>query len=101
MKRPTLEEQRALGRKREETERILERMRREKLRGMPYNWRDVDAIVSLGDSYDGPPRTSSALEEQQRLFMILRERMLQRAPGHDPSDRSATDPSENSKEDCP
>lgn len=88
MKRPTLEEQRALVRRREETERILERMRRAKLRGMPYNWRAVDALLSLGDAYDGPPRTSSGLEEQQRLFMVLRERMLQHAAKHDPSEET-------------
>ena len=69
MNRPTKEEQRQLVRQWEETGRELDRMRDEKLRDMPYNEEDVDALLSLGDHYDGPPRLSSGLEEQQRLFM--------------------------------
>lgn len=53
----------------EETGRELERIRQSALRGMPYNWADVDALLALGDSYDGPPRTTSGLVEMQRLFM--------------------------------
>ena len=69
MKRPTREEQRQWVRQWEETSRELERMRDEKLRDMPYNGEDVDALLALGDRYDGPPRLTSGLEEQQRLFM--------------------------------
>ncbi len=71
MNRPTIEEQRELVRKWKETGRILEEMRDEKLRGKPYDWEEVDALLSLGESYDGPPRLTSGLQEQQRLFMKL------------------------------
>ena len=71
MKRPNEEEQRQLVRQWEETGRILDEMRLEKLRGKPYDWKEVDALLSLGDHYDGPPRLTSGLEEQQRLFMKL------------------------------
>jgi hypothetical protein len=69
MKGPTREEQRSLVRQWETTGQELERIRREALRGMPYNWADVDALLELGDSYDGPPRVSSGLVEMQRWFM--------------------------------
>jgi hypothetical protein len=71
MKRPTIEEQRALVRQWRETGRMLEQLRDEKLRGKPYDWEEVDALLSLGESYDGPPRLTSGLQEQQRLFMKL------------------------------
>lgn len=69
MKRPTIEEQRELVRRWEETGRILEQMRIEKLRNKPYGWEEVDTLLQLAEYYDGPPRLSSGLEEQQRLFM--------------------------------
>jgi len=69
--RPTIEEQRALVRQWKETGRMLEQLRDEKLRGKPYDWEEVDALLSLGESYDGPPRLTSGLQEQQRLFMKL------------------------------
>lgn len=69
MKRPTIEEQRELIRNWEETGRILEQIRDEKLRDKPYDWEEVDALLALGEGYDGPPRLSSGLEEQQRIFM--------------------------------
>ena len=71
---PTLEEQRKLVRQWQETGRELERIRREALRDMPYNWEDVDALLELGDHYDGPPRISSSLGEMQRLFILAAER---------------------------
>lgn len=71
MNRPTIEEQRALVRQWKETGRMLEQLRDEKLRGKPYDWEEVDALLSLGESYDGPPRLTSGLQEQQRLFMKL------------------------------
>ena len=71
MKRPTIEEQRALVRQWKETGRMLEQLRDEKLRGKPYDWEEVDALLSLGESYDGPPRLTSGLQEQQRRFMKL------------------------------
>lgn len=69
MKRPNREEQRQLVIQWEETGRMLEQLRDENLRGKPYDWKEVDALLSLGESYDGPPRLTSGLQEQQRLFM--------------------------------
>ncbi len=71
MKRPTIEEQRELVRQWNETGRELARIRGNELRGKPYDWEEVDALLSLGESYDGPPRLTSGLQEQQRLFMKL------------------------------
>ena len=71
MNRPNKEEQRELVRKWKETGRELEQMRSNELRGKPYDWEEVDALLSLGESYDGPPRLTSGLQEQQRLFMKL------------------------------
>lgn len=69
MKRPTQQQQRELVRLWDKTGPALERIRREALRGLPYKWEDVDALLELGDHYDGPPRTTSGLIEMQRLFM--------------------------------
>ena len=69
MSTPTHEEQKKLVRQWEETGRELDEMRKQALRGMPYNWRDVDALLALGDTYDGPPRLTSGLVEMQRIFM--------------------------------
>ena len=88
MNRPTLEEQRELVRRWEETGQELERLRRERLRGMPYNWEDVDTLLRLGEDYDGPPRLTSGLVEMQRLFMIAaRISILSGTPDEDRSDR--------------
>ena len=69
MKRPTIEEQRQLVRQWDETGRELERIREDALRDLPYDWKKVDDLLSLGESYDGPPRLSSGLEEMQAVFM--------------------------------
>lgn len=69
MNRPSREEQRGLVRQMEATGRELERVRRERLRGMPYIWADVDALLSLGDHCGSPSRTTSGLVEMQRWFM--------------------------------
>ena len=69
MNGPTQEEQRALVRQWEKTGRELDRIRREALRGLPYNWEDVDALLELGDCYDGPPRLDSGLVDMQYWFM--------------------------------
>ena len=71
MKRPTREQQRYLVRLWAKTGRELERIRREELRGLPYKWEDVDDLLQMGDSYDGPPRVTSGLVEMQRWFMKL------------------------------
>ena len=69
MKKPNRAEQRRLVQQWEETGRELERIRREALKGMPYNWEDVDALLTLGDNL--PPRedNGSGLVEMQRYFM--------------------------------
>lgn len=69
MKGPTREEQRVLVRQWEETGRELERIRKDALRGMPYDWVAVDTLLEMADYYDGPPRTESGLVEMQRWFM--------------------------------
>ena len=69
MKRPTIEEQRQLVQQWDETGQELERIREDALRDKPYNWKEVDDLLSLGESYDGPPRLSSGLEEMQAVFL--------------------------------
>lgn len=70
MKRPNLEEQREILRLWEETASELTRIRQEALRGLPYNWKDMDTLLSLCDSVtDIPPRKSSGVVEMQRWFM--------------------------------
>ena len=69
MKHPTREEQRELVRQWEATGRELDRVRRDALRDMPYNWADVDALLEMGDHCEAPPRTTSGLVEMQRWFM--------------------------------
>ena len=69
MKRLTKEQQRHLVRIWQTAGPELERIRREELRGLPYNWEDVDMLLDMGDYYDGPPRLTSGLVEMQRLFM--------------------------------
>ncbi|MBI2421482.1 MAG: hypothetical protein HYV27_01545 [Candidatus Hydrogenedentes bacterium] len=71
MKMPSRDEQRQLVKQREETERLLEDMRRKELRGKPYDWREVDALLQLGEGYDGPPRFAEGMVEMQRLFTAL------------------------------
>lgn len=72
MKFPTREEQRNLVRQWETSGRELERIRRDALMGLEYHWADVDALLELGDLYDGPPRTTSGLVEMQRCFMMAK-----------------------------
>ena len=69
MTHPTREDQRRLVRQWEETGRELDRIRRDALRGMPYNWEDVDALLDLGVRSGCPSRTTSGLVEMQRIFM--------------------------------
>ena len=52
----------------------LERMRREKLRNLPYRWEDVNALLELGDLYKRPSRETSGLVEMQRWFMEFARR---------------------------
>lgn len=53
----------------------LEEIRRRELRGLPFRFEDVDALLELGDYYDGPPRQSSGLVEMHRLLMKGARRM--------------------------
>lgn len=69
MTSPSREEQRQLARQWEQTGRELDAIRRAALKDKPYDWKEVDALLQLGDSYDGPARTTSGLVEMQRLFM--------------------------------
>ena len=75
MRLPTIEEQKELVRKWEETGRLLEEMRREALRDKPYDWKEVDALLSLGEGVDLPPRTPDGLVEMQRIFMKAHNRL--------------------------
>lgn len=71
MKKPNREEQRQLVAQWEKTGPILEALRAEALRGKPYDWREVDALLQLGEGYDGPPRFGEGMAEMQRLFTAL------------------------------
>lgn len=75
MNKPTLDEQRKIVQQWEETARELEQMRRKKLRGMPYNWKEVDALLELGENAEGVVRSSEGIIEMQRLFMLAAEKM--------------------------
>ena len=46
-------------------------LRRKELRGKPYDWREVDALLQLGEGYDGPPRFAEGMVEMQRRFTAL------------------------------
>ena len=50
MKRPTREEQKRLVKQWEVTGPLLEKIRKDALRDLPYNWEDVDALLALGDN---------------------------------------------------
>ena len=76
MKYPTREEQKKLVQQWETAGRELERIRREALRGMPCHWEDVEALLALGDNYDGPERTYSGLVEMQRWFSLYKQRRV-------------------------
>ncbi|NJL72314.1 MAG: hypothetical protein HC888_12410 [Candidatus Competibacteraceae bacterium] len=73
MKRPTLEEQRALAQQWHTTGPVLERIRREALRDKPYDWKEVDALLSLAELQPRPTRLSSGIEEMQYWFMRARK----------------------------
>lgn len=83
MKRPTPEEQQELLRKRREGYAVMERLRHEQLRGMPYNAEDVAALLALGDDYDGPPRFAEGLREHRRRFQLLPDHPCNRATRRD------------------
>lgn len=88
MKRPTPEEQRQLVLQWQETGRILEEMRWAKLRGKVYDAEEVDALLSLADHYTGPPRLTSGLVEQQRIFMKAAPAWYKRLRGVEDGDQA-------------
>ncbi len=47
----------------------LEEIRRQKLRGLPYRFSEVNTLLELSSSHNGPLRTTSGLVEMQRIFM--------------------------------
>lgn len=69
MRIPTPEEQRQLVQQWEETGVVLERIRREALSNLPYDWKAVDALLDIGVHSRVNSRTTSGLVEMQRLFM--------------------------------
>ena len=73
MKRPTYEEQRSLVQQWRTTGPELERIRREALRDKPYDWEEVDALLSLAELQPRPTRLSSGNEEMQYWFMRARK----------------------------
>lgn len=66
MKPLSLEQQRELVRMRRRGEEESARLRRERLRGMPYNWEHVVTLLDLGLLAELPSRSSSGLVEMQR-----------------------------------
>lgn len=71
----TMEQIRDVLRRYEKAWEEVDRLRAERLRGMPYNAEEVMALLDLGESYDGPPRFAEGMVEMQRLFMLLARRM--------------------------
>ncbi|NUN96722.1 MAG: hypothetical protein HUU16_11170 [Candidatus Omnitrophica bacterium] len=69
MRVPTREEQKRLVQLWATAGPELERIRAEALRDKPYDPAEVEALLSLGDQADLPPRTTSGLVEMQRIFM--------------------------------
>ena len=74
MSTPDREEQRHLLRMRRKGYARIEQLRHARLRGMPYRWEDVDALLELGDIARRPSRKTSGLIEMQRRLHGTRER---------------------------
>jgi hypothetical protein len=51
----------------------LERIRREELKGLKYDFPAVDSLLEIGDRF-GQSRPTSGLVEMQKWFMMLAER---------------------------
>lgn len=51
----------------------LERIRREELRELKYEFPVIDALLEIGDRF-GKPRLNSGLVEMQKWFMVLARR---------------------------
>lgn len=76
MRLPTREQQKALVRQWEKTGVELERLRKQALKGKPYDWTEVDALLEIGDLGNFPHRTSSGLVEMQHQFMKAHRQSL-------------------------
>ncbi|MFO7534459.1 MAG: hypothetical protein R6X19_02025 [Kiritimatiellia bacterium] len=87
MKKLTREQQQFLVRVWDKAGPELERIRKEELRGLPYNWRNVVTLLEMGDYYKGPSRLTSGLVEMQRLFMkeARRQGLLPAAAREEPA----------------
>jgi len=72
MNPPPEEIQRQLVQRWKSTGSVLETLRAQALRGMPYDWVAVDELLQLGEGYDGPARLGSGLVEMQRCFSRAR-----------------------------
>jgi len=73
--RPNREEQRYLVRVWDRAGPEMERIRREELRGLEYRGEDVDALLDMGASHDGPPRMPDGLIEMQKGFMQVARKL--------------------------
>lgn len=70
----SIEQQRELLRMRLRGEEESARLRRERLRDLPYNWEHVVALLDLGLLAELPSRSSSGLAEMQRRLWKKRNR---------------------------
>lgn len=73
MSTPDRDRLRHLLRMRRKGYALIEQLRYERLRGMPYRWEDVDILLELGDIAGRPSRTTSGLVEMQRRMHNTRE----------------------------
>ena len=69
MKGPNREEQKRLVKLWDTVGPELERISREELKGMPYRWQDVVALLDLGEGVPMPEDAGSGMIEMQRAFM--------------------------------
>jgi hypothetical protein len=74
MARMTKAQYRAYAEQWRKTGAELERVHTAELRRRRYDPCDADALLELGDHYQGPPRTTSGLVEMQKWFMKLAEK---------------------------
>jgi hypothetical protein len=61
-----------------EAHQRVETLRRAALRGLPYRWEDVDALLAMGDRFPQPSRMTSGAASLQKAF--LKSRAGEQAP---------------------
>jgi hypothetical protein len=71
MKKLTKEQQRFLVKLWDKTGPELERIRREELANMPYDWRVVDSLLAIGDMMPRKEEEPNGLVEMQKAFMEI------------------------------